>query len=92
MPVSCYIPNVVLYSLTEWPVISLYDEDPELCNRFRINFFCATKNAIFLVLPVEEVSLPPELSSPPRFRTKGGYPERDKGVGVVAGQDFPFLI
>ena len=35
------------------------------------------KNAISLVLPNEEISLRPELSSPPRFRIQGGYPERD---------------
>ena len=33
---------------------------------------------ILLVLPFEEISLRPELSSPPRFRAKGGRsPERD---------------
>ena len=36
-----------------------------------------------LVLPIEEISLRPELSSPTRFRIQGGYPERygrtDKG-------------
>ena len=35
------------------------------------------KNAIILVLPIEEISLRPELSSPARFRIQGGYPERD---------------
>ena len=35
------------------------------------------KNAIPLVLPIEEISLQPELSSLPRFRIQGGYPERD---------------
>ena len=30
------------------------------------------KNAILLVLPIEEISLQPELSSPPHFRTQGG--------------------
>ena len=34
------------------------------------------KNAIILVLPNEEIILRPELSSPPRFRIQGGYPER----------------
>ena len=34
------------------------------------------KNAIFLVLPIEEICLWPELSSPPRFRIQGGSPER----------------
>ena len=45
------------------------------------NFFFAEKkkNAILLVLPNEEISLRPELSSPPRFRIQGGYPERQDG-------------
>ena len=30
------------------------------------------KNAILLVLPIEEISLRPELSSPPRFKIQGG--------------------
>ena len=30
------------------------------------------KNAILLVLPIEEISLRPELSSPARFRFQGG--------------------
>ena len=30
------------------------------------------KNAILLVLPFEEISIRPELSSPPRFRIQGG--------------------
>ena len=54
------------------------------------------KNAIPLVLPIEEISLRPELSSPARFRIQGGYPERDTGVVgvvvVVAGRHFSFLI
>ena len=53
------------------------------------------KYTIPLVLPIEEISLRPELSSPPRFRIQGGSPERDTvavaGV-VVAGRYFPFLI
>ena len=36
------------------------------------------KNYIQLVLPNEEISLRPELSSSPRFRIQGGYPERDE--------------
>ena len=36
------------------------------------------KNAILLVLQIEEISLWPELSSPPRSIFQGGYPERDK--------------
>ena len=31
-----------------------------------------------LVLPIEEISFWPELSSPPRFRIQGRYPERHK--------------
>ena len=52
------------------------------------------KNAILLVLPIEEISLRPELSSPPRFRIQGGYSERDTGVEgeEVAGLYVPFLI
>ena len=57
------------------------------------------KNAIPLVLPIEEISLRPELSSPARFRIQGGSPERDGVVVVVvvvvvgvAGRHFPFLI
>ena len=41
-------------------------------------FFCAKKNPILLVLPFEEISIRPELSSPPCFRIEGGSPERDK--------------
>ena len=37
------------------------------------------KNAIILVLPNEEISLRPELSSPAHFRFQGGSPERDGG-------------
>ena len=33
------------------------------------------KYAILLVLPFDEISIQPELSSPPHFRIKGGYPE-----------------
>ena len=51
----------------------------------------------FLVLPIEEIGLRPELSSPPCFRIQCGYPERDTGAGagaaVVAGLlYFRFLI
>ena len=34
------------------------------------------KKKIILVLPIEEISLQPELSSPPRFRIEGRSPER----------------
>ena len=50
-------------------------------SKFR-NYFVSRRkkekkmNAIILVLPNEEISLRPELSSPPRFRIQGGYPER----------------
>ena len=49
-------------------------------------------------MPIEEISLQPELSGPPRFRIQGGSPERDGGavvgvgVGVVAAQHFLILI
>ena len=36
------------------------------------------KNAIPLVLPIGEISLRPELSSPARFRFQGGSPKRYK--------------
>ena len=35
------------------------------------------ENSITLVLPIEEISLWPELSSPARFRIQVGYRERD---------------
>ena len=44
-----------------------------------IFFFCQKKNAILLVLPIEEISLRPELSSPARCRILGGSPEPDGG-------------
>ena len=44
-------------------------------------FFSPKKNAILLVLPIEEISLRPELYSPHCFRIQGGYPERDGGGG-----------
>ena len=60
-----------------------------------IYFSAKKKIAIPLVLPIEEISLRPELSSPPRFRIQGGSPECDGGVGVVvvgvAGLYFSFL-
>ena len=39
----------------------------------------AEKKAILLVIPIEEISLWRELSSPPPFRFPGGSPERDTG-------------
>ena len=59
------------------------------------------KNAVLLVLPIEEMRLGPDLSSPFRFRIQGGtlsmtYLELVVVlvvvVVVVAGQDFPYLI
>ena len=38
------------------------------------------QNAILLVLTIEEISLQPELSSPPHFRIQGGSTELD-GAG-----------
>ena len=43
------------------------------------------ENYILLVLPFEEISLRPELSTPPRFRIQGGYPERDGEVRTNEG-------
>ena len=37
-------------------------------------FFFCKKNIFFLVLPFEEISIRPELSSPPCFRIQGGVP------------------
>ena len=65
------------------------------------NIFFAEKNAIILVLPSEEISLLPELSTPPRFRIQGGgvpwawhtYTAAVVVVVVVVvGRYFPFLI
>ena len=40
-------------------------------------FFCWKKKIyIIVVLPIEEIRLWPELSSPPRFRIQGGWSER----------------
>ena len=38
----------------------------------------SAKNANLLVLPIEEISIRPELSSPPRFRVQGGWSERER--------------
>ena len=38
------------------------------------------RNTILLVLPFEEISIRPELSSPARCRILEGYPERDGEV------------
>ena len=44
---------------------------PEKIENFE-NILFAKKNSIFLVLPIEEISLRPELSSPGPFRFQGG--------------------
>ena len=46
-------------------------------------FLGLCKNALLLVLIIEEISLWPELSSPPRFRIQRAYPKRDTAVVVV---------
>ena len=43
----------------------------------KILFFAEKKNAIPLVLPIEEIGLRPELSTP--FQNPGGWSERDGG-------------
>ena len=50
--------------------------------RFLSFFLLLNKKKYFLSL-IEDISLQPELSSQPRLRIKGGYPERDIGVGVA---------
>ena len=51
------------------------------------------KKHILLVLPIEEISLWPELSSPPHLRIQGGYSECGTVAGVLkAGRYFPFLM
>ena len=46
-------------------------------NFWKYFFFAEQKkNAILLVLPIEEISLRPKLSSPPRFRIQWGSHER----------------
>ena len=42
-------------------------------------FMQRKKNAFLLVLVIEEIGFQPELSSPPRFRIQGRYPERYGG-------------
>ena len=44
------------------------------------------------ILPIEEISLRPELSSPPRFRFQGGYPERYKKRRTNKGRKSLCLI
>ena len=56
------------------------------------------KNAILLVLPIEEISLWPELSTPPCFRIQGGSPERytrrteDGGRAEILVSNIGFLV
>jgi hypothetical protein len=49
---------------------------------FRNICFVAGKNAIILVLLIEEISFRPELSSPPLFRIQGGGPLSITNGGV----------
>ena len=75
----------------------------------KFNFFCLLikhlkivrkkfrkENAILLVLPIEEISLRPELSSPANFRIQGGPLSVTcigaAAAGAVAGRYFSFLI
>ena len=44
---------------------------------FSHNHIRLLKYTIFLLLPFKDISLRPELSSPPRFRIQGGLSERD---------------
>ena len=46
------------------------------------------KNYILLILPIKEISLQPELSSPPSFRIQGGKRKCDGGEG----RNFSYLI
>ena len=63
---------------------------PKIRKLKKKNTIFTEKYAIFLVLPIAEISLWPEHSSLPCFRMQGGYPERDWVVEVgVAGQYFP---
>ena len=42
-----------------------------------LSFFAS--NSIFIILPFQEISLRPELASPPYLRIQGGYPDPDRG-------------
>ena len=56
---------------------------------FESNIFFAKKrrrNAILLVLPIEEISFRPELSSPPCFWFQAGWSERYKGWRTKDGE------
>ena len=53
-------------------------------------FFVAEKKESLLVLPNEEISLRPELSSPPRFRIQGGSPERDERTKEILVSNFGY--
>ena len=56
------------------------------------------KSPIILVLPIEEISLQQELSSPACFRIQLGYPERDADLENVTihtirdGVNFQFVV
>ena len=49
--------------------------------------FSPKKNAIPLVLPIEEISLRPELSSPAGFIIQEGSPEYDGGAAAAAAAE-----
>ena len=54
----------------------------KILKKLEKSFFFVEKkkeNGILLVLEIEEISLRPELSRPPRFRIQGGSPERYGG-------------
>ena len=44
---------------------------------FVLNTFLFSSNSIFLIF--QEISLRPELASPPYLRIQGGYPDPDRG-------------
>ena len=52
-----------------------------------LKIFLLQKKAINVVLPIEEISLRPELSSPAHFRIQVGYRQRDgEGQRSLDGQ------
>ena len=60
--------------------ISIFLKKKFFFNLFLKIYFAEEKNPILLVLPIKEISLQPELSSPLRFRIQGGYPQRYGGL------------
>ena len=63
------------------------------------NYFFAEKSAIFLILPIDQISLRPEGSSSAHFRIQGGPlsvtyigAAAAATAGLVAGRYFSFLI